>query len=98
MALDSRVIDAATAPGALWSPWVVAAQLGVRVVRVPMKDGLLGVSLYRPATVYLNQTMPSTQEDQVLTEQLLYLGRDWPQELIQLEAAFLAVTMAGRRR
>lgn len=90
MALDSSVIDAATAPGALWSPWTVAAQLGVRVVRVPMTGGYIGVTLWSPTVIYLNSAMRSRQEDFVLTRQLLCLFRDgWPEDMLTAEAAFL---------
>lgn len=87
--IDLDVIDAATAPEVPWRPWMVAALLGVRVARVPMVDGLSGVSLRDPAIVYLRPDMGPSEEAYILTRSILALCRDWPDELIDAEAAFL---------
>lgn len=91
MAFDARVIEAATAPGALWQPWVVATQLGVHVVRTEMTGGLLSVALWGPPpVVYLGKSLDLDQQDYHLTASLLsFLRVGWPSALVRAEADFL---------
>lgn len=95
--LDLDVLAAATAPDVPWSPWMVAALLGVRVTRVPMTDGLVSVALRNPAVVYLRPGLCSAREEYQLTRSILSLCRDWPDALIDVEAAFLVAPRLADR-